>query len=148
MEELFVGIFGLFYLAIIIGMPFVWGFVCRKVVRDKGYPDNMNHGFLWGFFLGIVGLIVCACKQNYVDPMLYMNNMYYQPGNRVQQYPPSYGQVPPDYSQNYAQGYQPQQYQYDQPQAPVYPTQWMCRSCGSYNAPDANFCSQCGARKE
>ena len=138
--------FAVGYLLFIIAMPFVWGFVCDKIVSSKGYPKNKNHGFLWGFFLGLIGVIVCACKQNYVDPMLYMNNMYYQPGNGGQQYPPAYGQVPPP---NYGQGYPPQQYQYGQPQymQPQAP-QWMCRNCGVYNAPDANFCSQCGARKE
>ena len=130
MEEIFAVGFAAVYLLIILGMPFVWGFVCRKIVSDKGYPGNMNHGFLWGFFLGLIGVIVCACKQNYVDPMLYMNNMY------------------PRYPQNYPGGTQPVNYgqEYQQPQS--YQPVWVCRSCGAHNPADGNFCSHCGAPRE
>jgi hypothetical protein len=46
--------------ALIVGI--VFGFVCRAIVRNKGYDAADNHGFAWGFWLGIIGLIVCASK--------------------------------------------------------------------------------------
>lgn len=45
----------------------VFGLICRAIVKSKGYEGSDNHGFAWGFWLGIIGLIVCACKPNYLD---------------------------------------------------------------------------------
>lgn len=44
---------------------FVFGFVCNAILKDKGYgtDENPNYGFWWGFFLGVLGLVVCCCKQ-------------------------------------------------------------------------------------
>ena len=36
----------------------IWGFVAQIISENKGYED----GFFWGFFLGIMGIIVVACK--------------------------------------------------------------------------------------
>lgn len=38
------------------------GAICRAIVRSKRYPNFENHGFAWGFWLGLIGLIVCVCK--------------------------------------------------------------------------------------
>lgn len=38
------------------------GFVCEHIVKEKGYSEDENNGFVWGFFLGIIGIIVCAVK--------------------------------------------------------------------------------------
>lgn len=66
----------------------IFGFICKKVCESKGYYGSDNKGFLWGFFLGWIGLIVCACKKNlnkmnynpYQNPNMYanpnMNNGY------------------------------------------------------------------------
>lgn len=43
------------------------GLICRRIVSYKRYPDSENHGFAWGGWLGIIGLIVCACKSNYTS---------------------------------------------------------------------------------
>ena len=43
----------------------IWGFICRSIVASKNYPEELNHGFAWGFFLNLIGLIVCACTPNY-----------------------------------------------------------------------------------
>ena len=56
----------------IAGM-FLWGFVCKHIVKSKGYPDSENKGFWWGFFLSWIGLIVCITKQPYGDPMNRFN---------------------------------------------------------------------------
>ncbi len=42
------------------------GIICRKIVKSKGYPEDDNAGFAWGFFLNFIGLIVCLRKQPYV----------------------------------------------------------------------------------
>lgn len=45
----------------------IWGAVCNAIVSSKNYPPERNHGFAWGFWLGLIGLIVCACKPNYFE---------------------------------------------------------------------------------
>lgn len=40
----------------------ICGAIGRIIVSSKGYDDSDNHGFAWGFWLGLIGLIVCACK--------------------------------------------------------------------------------------
>ena len=45
----------------------IWGVICKSIVKSKGYPDDENSGFWWGFLLGLLGLIVCAVKPNYLD---------------------------------------------------------------------------------
>lgn len=42
------------------------GIICKKIVKSKGYPNDDNAGFAWGFFLNFIGLIVCLKKQQYV----------------------------------------------------------------------------------
>lgn len=97
------------YLIGVVIFGLIWGFVCKAVVRSKGYPDEMNKGFWWGFFLGWIGLIVCAVKPQYSQPFQQYNpymqrDMYGQPyGQPYQQNP--YGQPYQGYPQ---QGY-PQQ---------------------------------------
>ncbi len=44
------------------------GAICKSIVSNKRYPDSENHGFAWGFWLGILGLIICACKSDYRPP--------------------------------------------------------------------------------
>jgi uncharacterized membrane protein YeaQ/YmgE (transglycosylase-associated protein family)/predicted Zn-ribbon and HTH transcriptional regulator len=50
------------YIIIALVMGVIWGFVGRAIVGSKGYDGSDNHGFAWGFWLGIIGLIVCASK--------------------------------------------------------------------------------------
>ena len=52
-------------------MSVIFGAVCSSIVAKKGYPKEKNHGFLWGFFLGVIGLIVCACKSEYSETQYY-----------------------------------------------------------------------------
>lgn len=44
--------------AIIVAV--VWGFVTKTINENKGYSG----GFAWGFFLGLIGLIVVLCKKD------------------------------------------------------------------------------------
>ena len=92
----------------------IFGFICKAVVKSKGYPDELNKGFWWGFFLGWIGLIVCAVKPQYTQPYQQYNpymqqNPYGQP---YQGYPqqgyPQQGYPQQGYPQ---QGYPQQGYQ-------------------------------------
>ena len=49
-------VFVYIFVAIIQGL--ICGFVAQVVSENKGYED----GFFWGFLLGIIGIIVVACK--------------------------------------------------------------------------------------
>lgn len=47
---------------IIAVIHIISGNISKAVVKSKNYPDSINHGFAWGFFLGILGLIICLLK--------------------------------------------------------------------------------------
>lgn len=49
-------------LAVLIAL----GIICKRIVKTKGYPNDDNSGFAWGFFLNFIGLIVCLKKHPYV----------------------------------------------------------------------------------
>lgn len=48
----------------------VWGFATNAVIRNKGYKENW---FWWGFFFGLIALIVAATKPSYYDYMQSQN---------------------------------------------------------------------------
>lgn len=55
------------YFAVMLVVYFVMGcifaFACRSIVKGKGYPDETCfHNAIGGFFLGMIWVIVCACK--------------------------------------------------------------------------------------
>lgn len=41
-----------------VGIQCALGSITRSMNRDKGYDD----GFAWGFFLGVIGIIVVAVR--------------------------------------------------------------------------------------
>lgn len=60
------------------------GAICKAIVSVKRYPDSENHGFAWGGWLGIIGLIVCACKSDYRPPKKTPSQSYnYGSGSRT-----------------------------------------------------------------
>ena len=101
----------------LISVRIALGLVCRAVLRDKGYPPQLNHGFLWGFFLGLIGLVVCMIKQPFFNGQgnMYGNGYY---GNGY-------------YGNGYGQPFGTQ------------PGGWQC-SCGAPNPPGSGFCRFCG----
>lgn len=107
----------------------IWGAICRSIVASKNYPPEENHGFAWGFFLGLIGLIVCACKPNYFQTYNGMNAM---------------GQYNDD--PGYNPGFNPTftTPQYYQPQGTG--ASWIC-SCGYTNGFDFRYCMKCGKEK-
>lgn len=95
----------------------IWGLICRAVVKSKGYDDRDNHGFAWGFWLNIIGLIVCAAKPSVLDSNSYSNRI----------------------STNHGEGlkYQPVSNS----------TEWKCNKCGKVNDSRAYECISCGNRR-
>lgn len=49
-------------LVIIIGL-IICGFITKEINSNKGYQG----GFAWGFFLGIVGIIIVAVRPYHPD---------------------------------------------------------------------------------
>ena len=56
------GVIWLAFVIIYVISGIIFGVVCKSIVASKGYDDKDNNGFAWGFFLGIIGLIVCCVK--------------------------------------------------------------------------------------
>lgn len=52
-----------------------WGIICWLIGRQKGIS-----GFWWGFFLGIIGVIVVACSKDKTvkNDISCMTNMEYE----------------------------------------------------------------------
>ena len=160
-ERVFEHFMAFYLICGIIGLisAVVMGFVCRYIVKNKNYPPERNHGFLWGFFLGLIGLVVCAVKPNYFDTYEGRGGQPFDPNNPYN-YPPRQGfnGVPPYSSQNFGgQQYGGRQYGQQYGGQPQYGTpqnaqsgqsqgQWQC-SCGNMNDASSNFCSICGTRR-
>lgn len=56
MDETFFIIYGI----VLIGVCVVMGLISKHINENKGYYG----GFAWGFFLGIIGIIVVACRSD------------------------------------------------------------------------------------
>ena len=78
------------YIVVVIGIAIVFGLITKHMNENKGYTG----GFAWGFFLGLIGIIVVACK---TDLRTY-------PQNNT-----------PAYSQNNAPSYAPPRTNLQQP---------------------------------
>lgn len=98
-------------------LAFVLGFVCMNIMKKKGY-DMPAAWFCCGFFLSVIGLIICLVMEDKTKQM---------PPNNFGQYPN------PPYGQPY-QPYQPNM----QPQGV------RCQQCGMMNPAGSTFCNGCG----
>lgn len=65
------------YLIIAIIYGIIFGFATKKVIENKGYSENW---FWWGFFFGIIALIVACTKPDNVNTGTYSQ---YSLGNRT-----------------------------------------------------------------
>ncbi len=160
MEELAAYGYTIGYLFFTVGVRVALGCLGRKIVNDKGYPKEQNHGFVWGFFLGIIGLLVCSIKKPYYDTIGYapQNRINYNGGypgygqNQAPNYGQAYGQgnpqnQAPNYGQagygqpGYGQGYTPTSQQQDE-------STGVCPYCGQVNKKGSRFCSSCGGQMQ
>ena len=97
----------------------IFGIICRYIVKNKGYDDYENYGFFWGFFLGFIGLIVCAVKP---DQNIYSNN------------------------RTSGQNSSGLNYDYNKSSAPKDSAGWVC-NCGTRNYGYETNCHNCGKPK-
>lgn len=51
-------------LAYIVIRGVIFGLICENLASTKGYAD----GFAWGFFLGVIGLLIVGFRPNLVTP--------------------------------------------------------------------------------
>lgn len=49
----------LVFFSVFIGQGCVWGWAVNKIVKNRGYDENW---FWWGFFFGLIALIVALTK--------------------------------------------------------------------------------------
>lgn len=52
-------------LILVIGVACGFGAITKRINEDKGYDG----GFAWGFFLGVMGIVVVACRP--FEPSVY-----------------------------------------------------------------------------
>lgn len=55
----------------------IWGFATQKVIENKGYEENW---FWWGFFFGLIALIVACTKSERVRVESYSSRSFYNNG--------------------------------------------------------------------
>ena len=58
------------YIGGVLIVNIIFGIATRAISRSKGYDG----GFAWGFFLGIIGIIVVACKANINNTSNYQSS--------------------------------------------------------------------------
>ncbi|MBR6102458.1 MAG: SHOCT domain-containing protein [Ruminococcus sp.] len=63
------------------------GVICEKIMESKGYPIEENNGFWWGFFLNIIGIIICAVQLPYSLSQNAINQNQY-PNDKEKPYRP------------------------------------------------------------
>lgn len=120
----FISVYFFIVLAIGIGASIAWGFGVRAVIHNKGYHEDW---FWWGFFFGLIALIVALTKPDLRQtPMYYQQPTYYQPQQ------PMYYQPGVAHHQTYAQ--------------PSSSSAWKCPKCGEINSNSMTSCS-CGTLK-
>ena len=143
----------LFYILLYLIPCTICGFVGRHIVRQKGYDDAENHGFAWGFFLAVIGLIVCATKPD-KNAIMYAAPQYAQPTYAAPSQPAratavaasniwrcKCGMVNKDYETSCRSCGGPKKITISRQKAPI--AEWRC-SCGAMNRADESACHRCG----
>lgn len=106
----------------------VFGFITRAINTGKGREG----GFWWGFFLGVIGIIVVACRSSVNES---------QPTYSYQSSTPSYLS---NYNNNSANNASRQP---AKPAEVKKPAGWKCAKCGKENEMSSKFCAECGERR-
>lgn len=114
---LIIGCRSLGWFALALAEDVVFGLITRAIMKSK----NREGGFGWGFFLGGIGIIVCATKRRIV---------YDAPSRPVYSY---LSDPAPKKEEKKAE--------------PLKPASWKCGKCGKENGMECNFCIDCGERR-
>lgn len=104
----------------------VWGFAVQKIVENKGYHENW---FWWGFFFGILALLVALTK-----PDRSMQGRYYQSDSYLNDMEPVHG----SYREFRGTG--------NMGRISDVPDGWRCPRCDTVNAGYVGTC-RCGCEK-
>ncbi len=104
------------YLVIYLGCGLVFGCITQAMSEEKGYET----GFAWGFWLGIIGIIVVACK-----PDMRLLHSY------------------ADYNKN---SYLSDAAEEKRKQETISSGGWICQQCGRTNQSHTGTCA-CGLTK-
>lgn len=91
----------------------IWGWATNKIVENKGYHENW---FWWGFFFGLIALIVALTKPDLPRTADSANNKRYM--SKKSTYKDEVADVP---------------------------AAWRCSVCGKMNANFVQIC-ECGCR--
>lgn len=128
------GIVGFLIIGIISAvLSVVLGFVCMNIMKKKGY-DTLAGWFCCGFFLGIIGLVICLCIEDKTKQI---------PPSPFDQYVnPPFQNQPPYPNQSAYPNQPPMQ---NQP-FPDHQTARQCPHCGMTNPIGARFCNACGEK--
>lgn len=100
----------------------VWGWAVNKVIENKGYRDNW---FWWGFFFGMIAMLVALTKPDLPRTTAEENGSYFGDGGSI---------VGPNYVFRGFGGEQKADYT---------KSEWRCTHCGSVNAGYVGTCG-CG----
>ena len=100
----------------------IFGAITKYIAESKGYEG----GFWWGFFLGVIGLLVVGFRPD-------MNQQ------------PSYSTTQPTVRDYSSSSYQDEtNARAEQQNAIAAEKQWVCISCSTTNPEKAKFCFECG----
>ena len=106
----------------------ICGFITNAIAKNKGYSG----GFWWGFFLGIIGIIVVACRTDKrLLEMVENQNAGTQAQNSKNWICPECG------AENSGRGLVCNKCSSEH---------WRCSKCNTVNASGAKFCIGCGAK--
>lgn len=61
------------YFVVVLVQAIIFGFATKRVIEDKGYDDDW---FWWGFFFGLIALVVALAKPQKIDYFSYSGQPY------------------------------------------------------------------------
>ena len=152
----------LIYFVISFTVCIICGLISKAINIGKGYDG----GFAWGFFLGILGIIVVAIRPHVPvtqENVVYGHNAYSnvqefedideedemsEPGYKVSE---KWKRVPSQqhltWLCEYCNTENDEINNYCVECGKMKPKEWFCVNCGGKNTSKAKYCAHCGQRK-